>query len=757
MKKTIKLAGISALAVLGVASLASCGGSNNDDTTSASTKLAIGGQLDISLNYQVKKVGQTGLSYNGEGTRALKYANITLSSGDMLPTWTCLEGKLNTVYSSEKTSTITFKDGNPYDQTDYKKDFTQHWVNGFTDKSGNKLDLVMGGGTYYTQYANDGKLLAIDEHLDQMPNFKAWVEQNEDIWNSMKHTDGHVYFTPYFDGLNSIEKMLLMNTKYVEKLLDGTIDSEDATVTLADTSYDVYVKETEKQKLTVSVDGKAKTITADFSEANNAVYKQNHLDQKNGKTLVEALKAALIAEYGSAIAESAGGSAKGNDVVYNKLSEIFTGEKACYNTDDLVALLRCVKTCPKTLTGDVSTTMNPISPRTAENKRTIDLVSLISLWGLKGNDSENGKLYYDVNGELKDGRTTEDTYNVGLENLHKLYQEGLFVQNFTTDPGKKEMGSTEWRSTNIKNGTGFLYYDYNGTTSPFNDDVAADSKGFAQPILAPVVKWQADSSKTLNYKGENLAGKYFRYSEANRALKDGGWCIPATSDNPGTALALMDYLFSTDGARIQDYGPDNEAYWDLKNSTDAGISANDKAICDINGGSSPIINSKMLEDIKGNGEGVTWNDYYRAFIGSTQGIGHIREDSLDYQTTYSDKSRAGLSNIQTAIKSGAMILAQTTISSDTSKFFVSVPQTIAISSDDTSKINSSTENTKLKEVWDSSSSDVICPAINWILIGDQAITSTQKYASKDQMIGTFNTIDSVFLEAYSKGAKKIIK
>lgn len=747
MKKQIKLAGISALAVLGIASLASCGGKNED--------IEVGGELNISMNYQVKKVGQTGLTFQGTGTRTLSYANITLAKNTMLPTWTCIQGKLNTNYADEKTSEIKLVDSCYYDQTDYKKDFEQHWVNGFTNGSAN-LDLVMGGAKYYTQYANEGKLLAIDEYLDQMPNFKAWVDNNPDIWNSMKHTDDHVYFTPYFDGLNSIEKMFLMNTSYVEKLLDGEIDAEDETVTLSGTQYQPYVVETSEQELTVSVDGTTKTIKANFAEANNAIKKQNSLSAKNGKTLVAALKEALLAEYGSAIAKNAGGSAEGNAVVYNKLSEIFTGEKACYNTDDLVALLRCVKTCPKTLTGNVSTIMNPISPRTAENKRAIDLVSLISLWGIKGNDSENGKLYYDVNGELKDGRTTEATYSVGLDNLNKLYQEGLFVNNFTSDSTGKAMGSSEWRSKNIKDGSGFLYYDYNGTTSPFNDDVTDGSKGFAQPVLAPVVKWQSDSSKTLNYKGTNLAGKYFRYSEANRALKDGGWCIPATSDNKGTALALMDYLFSEEGARIQDFGPDSGEYWTLKKAGQSSNSDYENAVCNINGGTSPIITEALLADVKSNDEGVTWNDYYRAFIGSTQGIGHIREDSLDYQTTYSQKSRDGLSNVQNAIKSGAMILAQTSIDSNTSKFFVSVPQTIAISSSENTAINSQAEQLKQVDIWNSSDSKVICPAINWILNGEDAV-KTQYSSGKSAMFADFKTIDSVYLEAYTKGAKKIIK
>ena len=757
MKKQIKIAGISALAVLGIASLAACGDKNN------STPLEVGGQLDVSLNYNVKKIGKTGLSYNGTaGTRTLSYANVTLKVGDMLPTWKCIQNNLNDSAKNSDynvSSAITLNDANPYDQDDYKKDFTQHWVNGFTGKNSEKIDLVMGSGTYYTQFANDGKLVAISDYLDQMPNFKKWVDANPDIWSSMKHTDGKVYFTPYFDGLNSIEKMFLMNTEYVEKLLDGEIDSADEAKTLTATQYQPYVVETEKQTISVSVNGTAKNITVDYAEANNAVKKQNSLSSQNGKTLVAALKEALIAEYGEAIDSSIpGGKATGSNVVYTKLSQIFTGESACYNTDDLIALLRCVKTCPKTLTGDSNSVMNPISPRTAENKRTIDLVSLTSLWGVKGNDSENGKLYYDVNGELKDGRTTGATYDA-LDKLHQLYNEGLFVDNFTSDPKGTALGSTEWRSKTIKDGTGFLEYDYNGTTSPFNDDVAKDSKSSIQPVLAPVVKWQSDSSKTLNYKGTNLAGKYFRYSEANRALKDGGWCIPASSDNVNTALALMDYLFSDEGARIQDFGPDTGEYWTLKTAGASGNTDAENAICNINGGKSPIINQAILDDIQSNSEGVTWNDYYRAFIGSTQGIGHVREDSLDYQTTVSAKSKAGLSNVQNAIKSGAMILAQTSIDTKTtSKFFVSVPQTIAISSDQLSAINSSTQNDTLKSVWASDDKSIVCPAVNWIIKGEEAIKSNSYYASgRSGMEADWNTIDSIFLEAYTKGAKKIIK
>ena len=120
-----------------------------------------------------------------------------------------------------------------------------------------------------------------------------------------------------------------------------------------------------------------------------------------------------------------------------------------------------------------------------------------------------------------------------------------------------------------------MIYDYNATSSPFNNDVAKDSKGAMQPVLPPVVKWSAGKDlkyqATVNGEVVNLKDKYFHFSESNRALKSGGWCIPASSDNKDSAIALMDYLFSEEGAYIQDFGPDGGKFWTLADAKTATI------------------------------------------------------------------------------------------------------------------------------------------------------------------------------------------
>lgn len=750
MKKSLKLASLSTLAVLGVASLAACG-DKPAPTTSGSTPESSSeaaqfntkaqGQIDISINNNSNKK-KSGVTYQGNA-RALKYADITLTEGDVLPTWQCFAQKL----AGLSGNSVTIKGANDFSKDSYKKDFDDLYLGsqGFTYGS-DKIDLVMGDASYFNKSIEAGKLEPISKHLNDMPNFKRWIKNNEDIYNSMKYTDGEVYFTPYFDGLNSIEKMQLFNVAYVEKLLDSADTAAYDTDSTLTTKYAAQVTDGDQQLSVVGADGKLKTITAHYSTANNPVAKQ--AGTKNGAELVAALKEALRAEYKEALA----------DGTYSKLSEIFTGAKACYNTDDLIALLRCVKTNPKFLTGDQTMTsdkMGPIAPRSAENKRTIDLTGLISWWGFRGMDSENSKFYIDQEGNLIDARTQDNTYT-GLNYLHQLYEEGLFVTNFTSAPNGKALGSDEWRSKGIKDGTSFMIYDYNATSSPFNDDVASDSKGAMQPVLPPVVKWSA--GKDLKYQatvdGEvtNLKDKYFHFSESNRALKSGGWCIPASSDNKDSAIALMDYLFSEEGAYIQDFGPDSGKFWTLADAKTATGAA--KEIATINGGKSPIIAKAVLDDIANNTEGLDWNNYYRCLVGSTQGIGHVREDSLDYQVTVSAKSQAGLSNIKTAISAGAMILAQTSVNAQTNHWFMSVPQTINLTKDELATINGDGSCEKMKKVWASDDKNIICPAINWIIKGAEAVnTDALGFSSYSAFKGIFKEVDGVYRKAYQTSAQ----
>ena len=719
MKKTLKVASLVALAGLGVASLGSCG----KKTTVAPAKAS--GDIDVSILY--KGTVKSGVSYQGD--------NKTLVTGDALnkneltPTWKCFGEKLTAKYGER----VAIRDANDYSSKEFKDDWKNYGTKGY--KFGeNMIDLVMGDSKVFTTAANASQLQSIDEYLDKMPSFNEWKKGHEAIWNSMVHTDGKHYFTPYFDGLDEIEEMQIMNTKYVQKLLDSAEGYDTEKVLTS--AYQPTVKETAAQEVTVGTGTSAqigkKTVSVKITAANNPVAKQNALETKNGAELVKALKEALIAEYGDNLAKSAGGKAEDNVAVWKKLSDLFTGVSATYTVDDMVALLRCVKTNPKFLTGNAAAEMSPIVPRTAENKRTIKLDSLIAWWGHKGMDSENSKLYFDEAGELQDARTQKGTYD-GLDELHKLYQEGLFAKNFVQDSKGTNMGKTEYRSALMQNGTAFMLYDYNATSSLYNQDVAkaeGSNPDFNyQPVLAPIVKW---TEKDLQFKGTNLKGKYFRFSESNRSLKSGGWAIPSTSDNKESAIALMDYLFSTEGARIQDFGPDNGKYWQL--GTLPGF------------GEVPVIDSKLLNDVNTNGK-YTWNDYYRIYIGSTQGIGHIRSGALDYQVTLGDSAKAGIANVKAAINEDIEILAKTSVANNTSKFFLSVPTNIPLNANQEADANDPSV-TPFTTLWASDSTDAICPACNYIIVGESALNVTNGFQSKQALIAGSKDCDYHYLRNY---------
>ncbi len=697
MKKQLKVGLLSTLAVLGVASAASCGGTSESSTNSGASQSSTSAKvtdLNVSVNYSQ----QSSVAYVESATKTLDYGEgITLTSGDILPTWKTFGQKLN----------LNILNGNDLGKTQ-KDDWTSYGTDGYKDKDGNMLDLVMGTQTLYDAAVANNQLIAISDHLNEMPNFKKWTENNRSTWTSMKSSDGKVYYTPYFDGLDDVEKMNIMNTEWVVKLLDGTEDADTSTTITSE--YQPTVANEKEAKLTVYNGTSKTTITADYSRTNNAIYKQNLETTKNGQTLLAALKSALRAEYGNYIAKSAGGNAEGSSVIYNSLSEIFTGEKACYNVDDLVALIRVVKCCPKLLTGDETTKITPIIPRGSKTSRQYSIGELAAWWGVRGLSGENGNLYFDKDGQIKDARTNDETYTA-LNYLHQLYQEGLIYEGYCSSSDNNT--EDKYRKTGIENGTVFLIYEYNTSTTQYNQDASgSNGKINLQAVLPPVCKWAENT--TLSYK--NTDGQtseytgYFHFTEDNRALKTGGWAIPATTDNLEGALKLMDYMFSDEGALIQDFGPDTK-YTQTTSTHQAGdyvywtpyAESEDKLT--LAGVEQPQITQEIFDDIKTTGLG--WNNYYRKYVGSTQGIGHVRHAGLDYECLFSKTGKAGLEMISQAMSDGVLVRAKTTFDDDTSMFFNSIPTGISMDSATVTAYEQDTAYKTMTNFWNNSKSKVV--------------------------------------------------
>ncbi len=154
MKKSLKIAGVSALAVLGLASLAACGETKTTSQTIDTRNSAkAAGVLDISINNNSSSK-KSGVTYQGSA-RTVGYADISLKDGDVLPTWKCFAEKLQTFNREQdevKTSSVEIKGANDFSQKSYKEDFDNIYLGnaGFTYNNAN-IDLVMGDGTYFNK------------------------------------------------------------------------------------------------------------------------------------------------------------------------------------------------------------------------------------------------------------------------------------------------------------------------------------------------------------------------------------------------------------------------------------------------------------------------------------------------------------------------------------------------------------------------------------------------------------------------------
>ena len=74
------------------------------------------------------------------------------------------------------------------------------------------------------QYGQSRKVLvAIDEYLDYMPNFKSILERRPDIKAALEGPDGHIYSLPRIEemGLKAYPNILFINKEWIGKLIDG--------------------------------------------------------------------------------------------------------------------------------------------------------------------------------------------------------------------------------------------------------------------------------------------------------------------------------------------------------------------------------------------------------------------------------------------------------------------------------------------------------------------------------------------------------
>ena len=178
------------------------GGTQPTGTQPAVDKLpfAKGTVLRMAVGYNNAKTGLFfDASVAGEGI-TLADGN-TYQAGDLKPTWVEVQNKLGMVFE------------NQYQGNSATNEF-KFWQDRL-----NEVDMVAGSATQLTEFGVSGKLVNIADYLDLMPNFKKYLEENPIVRLSITgNTDtGAIYFAPYFDGVDDIERMPLMRTDWVQQ------------------------------------------------------------------------------------------------------------------------------------------------------------------------------------------------------------------------------------------------------------------------------------------------------------------------------------------------------------------------------------------------------------------------------------------------------------------------------------------------------------------------------------------------------------
>ena len=540
---------------------------------------------------------KTGITFDSEtaGEGVTLADGVTYNAGDLKPTWVALEGILGVKFESK------------YQGNSSAKEF-EYWKDRLAE-----VDMVSGPAATLNEYGENGSLVNLAEHMDKLPNFAAYLEANPIVRLSImgNTTTGAIYFSPYFDGVNDIERMPLIRADYVIKLLDGEGEfTADACGQTAAPVYTPYMPTSGKVEIeTPTLDGTATEIVVkDYDAFGNIIALMNERGAMSGVEAVNLLREYIDKTYGGYY-----GTTRSN---------LFIGQNAAWDADEMVALLRCVVANPQSLNGTDSI-QGMFSREDNNNQRRVDLFRFAGhLFGVRGLESRQDYLFFGTDGQLHDARQEAATYEA-LGRMHDMVSEGLISKAYVD-------AAEENSSTYLENDNGFLSYDYNQTQTVMNATKLQEGEKY-MAVMVPVAKW---------FDGTE-GGVFMRFTESWRSVKTDAWAISkaGVESNPGAldkALALIDYAYSEEGQILMSYGP--EAF----------RKAGETFL--FNGKQMPVIADATYAELweKANGN---YTNYARQYLGST--LSFVKSQAFEYQCTH-EVGKEGAGYISTAIGLGTI-------------------------------------------------------------------------------------------------------
>ena len=616
----------------------------------AELTFAAGTVLRMATGYNNAK---TGLSFSADiaGEGIVLADGKTYQAGDLKPTWVEVENRLGMKFEDKFTGA-----GSATKEFEYWKDRL------------NEVDMISGAAGQLSEYGEAGSVINIAEYLDMMPNFKAYLDANPIVRLSItgNTSTGAIYFSPYFDGVNDIERMPLMRVDWVQKLLDGEgeFTAEKAGTTAAP-AYEPYMPTSGKVAIdVVNLEGTAvESITKDYDAAGNIVALMNAAGSMDGVAAVNMLRTYIDTAYAGYYG--------------TERSNLFVGQNAAWDADELVALLRCVVANAYTLNG-TDTIQGLFSREDNNNQRRVDMFRFAgTLFGIRGLESRQDYLYVGTDGKLHDARTEAATYEA-MEKMNAMAKEGLISKSFL------DM-SEESTATMLENDLGFMHYDYNQTQTVYNATKLQEGEKY-MAVMVPVARW---------FDGTDANGVYMRFTESWRSVKTDGWALSVAGigndqDKLYAALKLIDYAYSPEGQILMSYGPD------------AFIKEGETFL--FNGVEMPVIADATYAELWEKASG-NYTNYARFYLGST--LSFAKSQAFEYQCTH-EVGKEGAGYISTAIGLGTIKHPELALTSN--PWYTSVPTVLPTTTVENDMINSYTD---LKTKFSTSKGDanVFCTII----------------------------------------------
>ena len=534
--------------------------------------------------------------------------------GDLKPTWQQVSQNLEIIFQDvavgKDSATNEFKE----------------WRD--TSKLG-EVDIVAGGADVIQEAGAAGQLINLAEYLQYMPNFYAYLQENPVVRLSVTAdvSNGAIYMSPYFDGVDDIERFPLVRADMVTKLLDGDTAFSGANRAVNTSAYTPYITENYSIE-SLTADGTAtQTITKDFSKAQNIIAQMNAATNLTGDQAVAMFRDYIDAMYGD---------------VYENRSDLFLGYNAAWDADELVALLRCAVASLNDTNG------NPIkglfARESSNGQRAVDLYRFAgSLFGIRGMESRKDFLYFDSEGKLHSARSEEATWKA-LERMNAIKEEGLLDINTGSESTSKNLLAMD---------AGIVSYDYCQTQTVMNATQLQEGEKYTA-MMVPVAKW---------FDGSDPNGTYMRFTESWRSVKTDGWAISkaGVSNADGTinkdklnaALTLIDFAFSVQGQITMSYGSDDfikvkDASVEVKTWDDV---AKKYETFNFNGKQMPVVSEAMYAELQEIADG-NYTNYARYFLGSTLN-GFPKSQAFEFQCTH-EVGKEGAGKVSAAIALGTI-------------------------------------------------------------------------------------------------------